>query len=113
MASQTVVHVTNANFQAEVINSELPVLVDFWAQWCGPCKMLGPVLDQLATDYAGKVKIAKIDIDADEATKTLAINQGVQSIPALKVFKAGKMVDETIGAQSKAKLAAMLDRALA
>ena len=113
MVSENVVVVSAENFESEVLQSNMPVLVDFWAPWCGPCKMLGPVIDQLADDYSGKAKVAKIDIDADDSTKQLAVQQGVSSIPALMVFKGGEKVDETIGAQGKPVLADMIDKALA
>ena len=106
---------STATFADDVIkaSSDTPILVDFWAPWCGPCKMLGPVIDQLADEYAGKAKIAKIDIESDEDTKQLAVTQGVSSIPALMIFKDGEKVEETLGAQAKPALAAMIDNALA
>ena len=113
MASDNVIIVTADNFESEVLQSDVPVLVDFWAPWCGPCKMLGPVIDQLADEYAGKAKIAKIDIESDEDTKQLAVTQGVSSIPALMLFKGGEKVEETLGAQAKTALAGMIDNALA
>ena len=113
MASDNVIIVTADNFESEVLQSDVPVLVDFWAPWCGPCKMLGPVIDQLADEYAGKAKIAKIDIESDEETKQLAVTQGVSSIPALMLFKGGEKVEETLGAQAKTALAGMIDNALA
>ena len=113
MASENVVVVTAGNFESEVMQSDVPVLVDFWAPWCGPCKMLGPVIDQLADEYAGKAKVAKIDIESDEDTKQLAVTQGVSSIHALMVFKGGEKVEETVGAQAKPALAAMINNALA
>ncbi len=113
MASDNVLTVTADNFETEVLQSDVPVLVDFWAPWCGPCKMLGPVIDQLADEYAGKAKVAKIDIESGDATKQLAMAQGVSSIPALMVFKGGEKVEETVGAQGKPALAGMIDNALA
>ena len=113
MASENVIVVSAENFDSEVLQSDVPVLVDFWAPWCGPCKMLGPVIDQLADEYAGKAKVAKVDIESDEATKQLAMTQGVTSIPALMVFKEGEKVASEVGAQGKPKLAELIDNALA
>lgn len=113
MASENVVVVTADNFDSEVAQSDVPVLVDFWAPWCGPCKMLGPVIDQLADEYSGKAKVAKVDIESDEATKQLAVTHGVSSIPALMVFKGGDKVAEVVGMQPKPALAELIDNALA
>ena len=101
--------VTAADFDKEVLNSEVPVLVDFWAEWCGPCKAIGPTIEQLATEYDGKAKVRKLDIDHDG---DIASRYGVMSIPALLVFKGGKVVDQLVGAHGKQNIAAMIDRSL-
>lgn len=98
-----------ANFQAEVINSETPVLVDFWAEWCGPCKMIGPVIEALSQELDGAAKVGKVDVDSN---RELAVKYGVRSIPLLLFFKDGEVKDQIVGAnvtkeQLKAKLAAL------
>lgn len=100
---------TTSDFEQNVINSDVPVLVDFWAVWCGPCKAIGPSIEQLATEYAGKAKVYKVDVDAEGA---IAERYNIMSIPALLVFKGGKVVDQMVGAAPKATIAGMLDRAL-
>ncbi len=100
---------TDANFQSEVIDSELPVLVDFWAEWCGPCKMIGPVIDQVATDLEGIAKVGKVNVDD---ARELAVKYNVRSIPLLLFFKNGEVKDQIVGAsvtkdQLKAKLQAL------
>lgn len=94
------------NFDSEVLSSELPVLVDFWATWCGPCKMLAPIVEELAEEYKGRIKVCKADVDAVPA---LAIRFGIESIPTLLLFKDGKLLDTSIGYKKKEQLAAMLD----
>lgn len=101
--------VTASNFQEQVLGSDVPVLVDFWAEWCGPCKAIGPSIEQLATEYEGRAKVFKVDVDADGE---LASQYGVMSIPALLVFKGGKVVDQMVGAAPKPQIAALIDRAL-
>lgn len=86
------------NFQSEVIKSDIPVLVDFWATWCGPCKMIAPVISEIAEELTGKIKVGKVNVDENQ---TLAANYGIRSIPTLIVFKGGKSVEQIIGAQPK------------
>ena len=109
MASANLLTLTEANFAQEVIQSPVPVLVDFWVEWCGPCKAIGPSVEQLATEYAGKARVFKLDVDHDPM---IASNYGVMSIPALLVFKGGKVVDQMVGAAPKATIAQLIDRAL-
>jgi len=101
--------VTSSSFDQSVLKSDVPVLVDFWAEWCGPCKAIGPSIEQLATEYAGKAKVFKLDVDTEG---DLAQQYGVMSIPALLVFKGGKEVDRMVGAAPKAQITALIDRAL-
>ena len=110
MAAANIVTLSTANFDAEVLKSPVPVLVDFWAEWCGPCKMIGPVLDELAGEYAGKIKIGKVNIDEQNA---LAAQFRIQSIPTLLVFKNGQVIEQMVGAKSKPALRASLDNAAA
>lgn len=109
MSNELIVHVTEDNFEAEVTNSELPVLVDFWAEWCGPCRMLAPILDEIATDRQGKVKVVKIDI---EAAKTLAPRFGVRGIPTMMMFKNGESQSSQVGVVPRAKIDAFIDAAI-
>jgi thioredoxin 1 len=101
------IEINAANFEQEVLQSREPVLVDFWAEWCGPCKMLGPALDEIATEQAGRVKIAKVNVDANPE---LAARFGVQSIPTLVYFAGGKVQDQTVGAVSKRAILAKLEK---
>ena len=108
MASDKVVHLTADNFEEEVENSSLPVLVDFWAVWCGPCKMIAPIIDQLADEFDGKVKIAKLNVDVN---RELAMRFKVMSIPTLMLFKNGEVVNQLVGARPKAELVKLLENA--
>lgn len=102
-----VLHSSDATFVADVVNSDVPVLLDFWAPWCGPCKMIAPILDDLAVEFAGKVKIVKINIDDNQATPA---QFGVRSIPTLLLFKDGKQVATQVGALPKNQLAAFINQ---
>jgi thioredoxin 1 len=107
MASQNVVSVNKDNFAQEVLQSPVPVLVDFWAEWCGPCKMIAPVLDELADEYNGRVKIAKVNIDNEQG---LAGQYGVRAIPTLLLFQKGEVAEQIVGLRSKRDLKASFDR---
>ncbi len=103
------VAVTDATFEAEVVNSDVPVVVDFWAEWCGPCKMIGPALEELSDEYAGKIKIAKVNVDENPVSPS---QLGVRGIPAMFMFKDGKVISNKIGAAPKANLKDWIDSAV-
>ena len=104
--SNTISHLTDETFEEEVIQSNLPVLVDYWAEWCGPCKVIAPVLEEIASEYDGKIKVCKLDIDANEATPP---KYGIRGIPTLMLFKNGNVEATKVGALSKSQLTAFLD----
>ena len=106
MSSELIVHVTDASFEEEVLKAQGPVLVDYWAEWCGPCKMIAPILDEVAREYDGKLKVAKLNIDQNEATPP---KFGIRGIPTLMIFKDGKVVATKVGALAKSQLAAFID----
>jgi thioredoxin 1 len=101
------IEINAANFEQEVLESREPVLVDFWAEWCGPCKMLGPALDEIAVELAGRVKVAKVNVDANQ---DLAARFGIQSIPTLLYFSGGRVLDQTVGAVTKRVIIAKLEK---
>ena len=104
--SDKIVHVTDDNFESEVLQSSEPVLVDYWAEWCGPCKMIAPVLDEICTEYEGRVKIAKLNIDDNPNTPP---RYGIRGIPTLMLFKGGEVEATKVGAVSKSQLTAFID----
>lgn len=104
--SESIVNVSDDSFEKDVINSEIPVLVDFWAEWCGPCKMIAPILDEISSEYGKRVTIAKINIDDNQATPQ---KFGVRGIPTLMLFKNGELEATKVGAVSKSQLTAFLD----
>ena len=110
MASPLIVNLTQENFDQQVAKSTTPVLVDFWAEWCGPCKMIAPLLDELADEYDGKVKIGKVNIDEQQA---LATKYGIRAIPTLLLINKGEVAEQMVGAKSKRDLKASLDRVAA
>ena len=104
--SENITHVTDATFDDAVLKSGTPVLVDFWAEWCGPCKMIGPILEEVAVSHAGKIKITKVDVDEN---REVAAKYGIRGIPTLLLFKNGELAAQKVGALSKAQLTAFVD----
>ena len=109
MASDAVLTLTDANFDRDVLQSDVPVLVDFWATWCAPCKAIMPLIDAVAADYAGKIKVGKVNVDDNPATPG---KYGVRGIPTLILFKGGKVVDQVVGAVPRSQLDALIAKAL-
>ena len=104
--SDNIIHVSDDSFEQEVLQSEMPVLIDYWAEWCGPCKMIAPVLDEVAGEYADKIRVAELNIDENPATPP---KYGIRGIPTLMLFKNGEVEATKVGAVSKAQLTAFLD----
>lgn len=109
MASDKVIHVSDSEFNAEIIESGIPCLVDFWAPWCGPCKAIGPVIDELADEFDGKVKITKMNVDDNPATPG---KFGIRAIPTLILFKGGEVIDQITGAVGKSQLQELINKAI-
>lgn len=109
MASDKIVNVTDATFEAEVLKADKPTLIDFWASWCAPCKAIAPIVDELAAEYEGKIKVTKMNVDENPSTPS---KYGVRGIPTLLLFKEGNVVDQKVGAVPKSQLADMLKKAL-
>ncbi len=109
MASEHVTHVTESSFQASVLDSEVPVLVDFWAVWCGPCKAIAPTLDKMAVDYGGRLRVAKVDVDKERG---IAMKYAVRNIPTLLLFKGGQVVDQRVGALNRNALDEFVSKAM-
>ena len=109
MASDAVLEITDDNFEAEVLQSDQPVLVDFWAEWCMPCKMLAPVIEELAGDFAGRAKVGKVDTDANRDT---AVKYGIQAIPTVILFKGGEEAQKFVGISSKQDMAAAIEESV-
>ncbi|MCC7496175.1 MAG: thioredoxin [Bryobacterales bacterium] len=106
MAGQNVLTITDGSFDQEVINSDVPVLVDFWAEWCGPCRMMAPTVDAIASEYQGKLKVGKVDVDANGGT---AMRYNIRGIPTLLLFKSGEIIDQRVGAIGKSEVVKMLE----
>ena len=110
MASDLIKHVSDASFEADVLTPATPVLVDYWAEWCGPCKMIAPILDEVAGTYQGKLQIAKMNVDEN---REIPAKFGIRGIPTLMLFKNGELAATKVGAMSKAQLTAFIDQQLA
>ena len=104
--SENIINVTDTTFEEEVLNSDIPILLDYWAEWCGPCKMIAPILKDIANEYSGKIKVAKLNIDENPGTPA---KFGVRGIPTLMIFKSGSIEATKVGAMSKSQLSAFID----
>lgn len=110
MASELIKHVSDASFEADVLQSALPVLIDYWAEWCGPCKMIAPILDEVSTAFEGKLQVAKMNVDEN---REIPAKFGIRGIPTLMLFKDGQLAATKVGAMSKAQMTAFIEQQLA
>ena len=110
MSSELIKHISDASFEGDVLNASTPVLVDYWAEWCGPCKMIAPILDDVSKDYQGRLQVAKMNVDEN---RDVPAKFGIRGIPTLMVFKGGQLAATKVGAMSKAQLTAFIDQQLA
>ncbi len=110
MASELIKHITDSSFESDVLNADKPVLVDYWAEWCGPCKMIAPILDEVSGTYEGKLQIAKMNVDEN---RDIPAKFGIRGIPTLMLFKGGQLAATKVGAMNKAQLTAFIDQQLA
>ena len=110
MASEAILEISDSNFESEVVNSDVPVLVDFWAPWCGPCRAIAPLVEEISSSYAGKIKVGKMNVDDNQAT---TMKFGIRSIPTIIMFKGGEAVDQIIGAVPKAEIERVVEKSLA
>jgi len=110
MASEAIVVVSDSNFESEVVNSDVPVLIDFWAPWCGPCRAIAPIVEEISSTYEGKIKVGKMNVDENQAT---TMKFGIRSIPTLIMFKGGEAIDQIIGAVPKGEIERVVEKSLA
>ena len=110
MASDAIIEISDSNFESEVVNSDVPVLVDFWAPWCGPCRAIAPMVEEISESYAGKIKVGKMNVDENQST---TMKFGIRSIPTLIMFKGGEAVDQIIGAVPKGEIEKVVEKSLA
>jgi len=110
MASDAIIELSDSTFESEVVNSDLPVLVDFWAPWCGPCRAIAPIVEEISSSYEGKIKVGRMNVDENQST---TIKFGIRSIPTIIMFKGGEAVDQIIGAVPKGEIERVVDKSLA